>query len=249
MKKHRFFIKEKIGNNDKITITDQTMIHQMKDVLRLRSGDHVILLDENDFGKELHGTINTLSKKEAVILKESFDFAQDKENSQFPKNKITLCSSMIKKDKYEWVLQKGTEIGITEFMPVISQRTEKVNLNIERAEKIIREAAEQSERSDLPKLSSPEDLEDVLQFLQSRETQIIVLNMGAEKLDVSQFGRSSAPELNSFQIAVFIGPEGGWSEKDIDTFKIHDVKFVSLGKNVLRAETASIAITALLLLP
>lgn len=231
MKTHRFFIEQNLENTDDITITNQDVIHQMKDVLRLRAGDPVILLD--GMGNMLHGQIKVLMKKESIISKESL-----KKISKFPKIKIKLCSSMIKKDKYEWVLQKATELGVTEFQPVLSGRTEKPNLNMDRAVKIIREAAEQSERGDLPIISDIENLEDVLQKC---ETKMIALHLEGESFDVSQY-------KDVENICIFIGPEGGWTEKDIELFKGHDVEIVSLGKQVLRAETASIAIAALLLL-
>jgi len=155
MKTHRFFIDQNLENAGDVIITNQETIHQMKDVLRLRTGDPVILLD--GMGNMLQGQIKVLMKKESIISKEKL-----KKVSTSSKIKIKLCSSMIKKDKYEWVLQKATELGVTEFQPILSERTEKPNLNMDRAVKIIREAAEQSERGDLPNISDIESLEEEL---------------------------------------------------------------------------------------
>lgn len=231
MKTHRFFVEENLENDGDITITNHTLIHQMRDVLRLRVGDPVILLDGK--GNMLHGRVKVLMKKSSIISKENM-----KKNLIFSKIKIKLCASLIKKDKFEWILQKATEIGVTEFQPVVSVRTEKQNLNMDRADKIVREAAEQSERLDLPTVSQPKSLEEVLEEC---ETNSIALHMEGEKLNVSQF-------KDGQELCVFVGPEGGWDEKDMDLFKRHNVKIVSLGDQVLRAETASLAATALLLL-
>jgi len=232
MKKHRFFINTKIDNQDEIVVTEENIIHQMKDVLRLRTGDPVILLDGE--GKEYHGLIKILIKKESIISKEII-----KDNVFSPLKKITLASAMIKKDKYEWVLQKGTEIGVSCFTPVITDRTEKVNLNMDRADKIIREASEQSERGSLPIIGVPQDLES---FIKSCNTKIICFTQDANQFDALKY-------KDVGEIAILVGPEGGFSEKDLDIMKKNNVECVSLGNQVLRAETAAILSPALFLLP
>lgn len=234
MKTHRFFVDQNLEEPGDITITDQSVIHKMRDVLRLRKGDPVILLD--GVGNMLHGQVKVLMKKSSIISKEKMKKVPQDFHSDFVS--VKLCSAMIKKDKYEWVLQKCTEIGVSEFQPIISDRTEKLNLNMERADKIVREASEQSERDNLPIVSQPMSLEDVLQ---NCETLKIAFDGSGEKIEVSQL--KSQKEL-----CIFVGPEGGWSEKDIELFKRHDVKIVSLGDRVLRAETASVAVASLLLL-
>lgn len=234
MKTHRFFVDQNLEKPGDITISDQSVIHKMRDVLRLRKGDPVILLD--GMGNMLHGQVKVLMKKSSIISKEKMKkVPQDIHNKSV---RIKLCSAMIKKDKYEWVLQKCTELGVIEFQPIISERTEKINLNMERAEKIIREASEQSERNNLPIVSQPEVLEDVLQ---NCETKKVAFHGSGENINVSQL--KSEKEL-----CIFIGPEGGWGDKDMDLFKRHDVQIISLGQNVLRAETASIAVSSLIIL-
>jgi 16S rRNA (uracil1498-N3)-methyltransferase len=231
MKTQRFFIDPSIKLSGEVTIADRDVIHQIKDVLRLRAGESIIFLDGN--GSEFHGEL-TLVSKDKIIANEK----EMKKVSNNSKIKMNLYFAMIKKDKAEWVLQKCTELGVSEFYPVISERTEKPSLNIERAEKIIKEASEQSERVDLPMLHKIISLEEALSEV---ESNVIVLHTEGTKIDVSQLHASSS-------LSVFIGPEGGWGEKDLALFKKHNVLLVSMGQNILRAETASVAVSSLILL-
>jgi 16S rRNA (uracil1498-N3)-methyltransferase len=114
-------------------------------------------------------------------------------------------------------------------------------MNMERANKIILEAIEQSERADTLILDDPVSLEEAINTC---ETSLpIVLDLNGEKLDVTQFS-----ENKNKKIEVFVGPEGGWGEKDLKLFKEKNCKKIKIGENVLRAETAAVAISSLLLL-
>lgn len=249
MKTHRFFVEQLLEGKDEIRITEQAIIHQMRDVLRLRVGDPVILLDGT--GIEYHGRVKILIKKESIISKEKIKSFSN--NSKISKIKVHLFASLIKKDKFEWVLQKATEIGVSRITPVISSRTEKQKLNMERADKIVREASEQSERLDIPFLDEPVDLYDAIQVAKSvsgknskegdaNKNILIALDMDAPLIDVKKIREDGG------NVFVFIGPEGGWDEKDKRMFQQEKVCFMSLGESVLRAETASVSISSLLLL-
>ncbi len=240
MKTHRFFVEQLLEGKDEIRITEQAIIHQMRDVLRLRVGDPVILLDGT--GIEYHGRVKILIKKESIISKEKIKSFSN--NSKISKIKVHLFASLIKKDKFEWVLQKATEIGVSRITPVISSRTEKQKLNMERADKIVREASEQSERLDIPFLDEPVDLYDAIQVAKrdANKNILIALDMDAPLIDVRKIREDGG------NVFVFIGPEGGWDEKDKRMFEQEKVCFMSLGESVLRAETASVSISSLLLL-
>ncbi|MFT5179887.1 MAG: 16S rRNA (uracil1498-N3)-methyltransferase [Candidatus Paceibacteria bacterium] len=231
MKQHRFLIDQKLSNQDEITITEQAIIHQMRNVLRLRVGDPIIFLDGT--GIEWHGRVKILIKNFSKISKEVMK--KKSKSSKENLKKINLYSAMIKKDKYEWVLQKGTEIGVSRFIPVITKRTEKVNLNIERAQKIVKEAVEQSERVDVPALSEPIDIKTAVAQC---ETDMLVFDKSGELFSVSQY-------KDSKEVNIFTGPEGGFDESEIEMFKEKGAKILSLGDCVLRAETAAIIIPAL----
>lgn len=137
----------------------------------------------------------------------------------------------------EWVLEKGTELGVSVFVPLVSDRSEKKNLNVERAEKILIESSEQSGRTVVPKLR------DVVTF-----DEAIVEDFPCfafhPKGDVFTIEHTQ----NYSPLGIFIGPEGGWSDREIFLFKQNNVRVYSLGEQTLRAETAAVAISSLILL-
>lgn len=231
MKQHRFFVEGILENADEVLLTDRDVIHQMITVLRLSVGDPVVLLDGS--GIEFHGVIKEHIKKNLLIAKEKI-----KKISKTTDVSVHLFASLIKKDKFEWVLQKATELGVTRITPIITDRTEKLSIPMDRADKIVREAAEQCGRADIPFLDEPILLKEALRFC---ETTPIVLHMHAERINVPQLRETK-------NIAVFIGPEGGFSDRDLNQFRNAKAQVVSLGEQVLRAETASVAICSLLLL-
>lgn len=149
--------------------------------------------------------------------------------------KLSLAVSLVKKDNFEWVIQKGTELGVTEFIPLISERSEKKGFNMERAEKIMIEALEQSGRGDMAFIQPPIDL-DI--FLNTEKRKVVAFNTSGIKFS----SRNSKEE-----IVACIGPEGGWSEKEIEMFKSKNVEVIELNTPVLRAETAAIVVATLFL--
>jgi 16S rRNA (uracil1498-N3)-methyltransferase len=231
MKTHRFFIK-KIEEGPEINITDPDVLHQMHHVLRLKKGDPVDIFDGQ--GKHISGRIKEVLKKYSIISAESLKFS-----STGYTHKIHIAPALIKKDKFEWVVQKCTEIGVESFSPIISERTEKMKINEDRLQKIIIEACEQSGKVLIPKLYEPTNIED---FLKQNQKNLFALDFCETLIDVSQ--------IKSLHEATFlIGPEGGWGESDQVLFEKYNVKKISLGNSILRAETASIAIASIVLLP
>lgn len=231
MKLQRFFIEQEIEAGKEVIITDADFVHQIFHVFRKKAGDEIVLLDNSVF--EFLSQITSLNKKEV-----SLKILNKKEVENILKNEVILFASLIKKDKFEWVLEKCTELGVSKFVPVISERSEKKGLNIERARKIIKEASEQSERGFMPEICEPITLDEATKEL---KCEAIVLHLTGESLN--------AEKLKSIgKIGLFIGPEGGWGEKDIAIFEKNNIPFVTLGSQVLRAETASMAVASKLLL-
>ncbi len=155
MRLHRFFVSQsKIGEKE-IRLEDKNLTHQWKSVFRLESGDSVILFSGDGFDYTYE--IKILSKNEAeLILQEKI------ENKNTPVRAVYLFASLVKKDNFEWILEKGTELGVSHFIPVVSERTEKKDLNMERAQKIVIEASEQSGRGSVPAIHKVVSLEDSL---------------------------------------------------------------------------------------
>ena len=231
MKLQRFFVEEKLSLGKEITIKDADFVHQVLKVFRKKSGDQIVLLDNSGF--EFLSTITTLGKKELTVLIEEESEVENK-----PKIEVTLFASLIKKDKFEWVLEKCTELGVSHFVPVVSERSEKKDLNIDRAQKILKEASEQSERGNIPTICEPLYLSEVLHGV---DFPVFAFHLLGEKFNAEKI-------IDVSRVGILVGPEGGWGEKDLEIFKKNNTQLVTLGSQVLRAETASVAVCTKILL-
>lgn len=226
MKLQRFFVRNKAKVGEDLVVADPSLSHQLSRVFRMKAGDRVVLFDGDGF--EYTSTIGALRRDGAV-----FHVVESAPSIALPSVALHLYPALIKKDKLEWVLQKATELGVASFHPIIADRSEKLGFDIERAEKIIKEAAEQSGFGRVPEIFKPEKLE---MAVESAENPII--------LD----GSRSAPKFSKMAktMSVFIGPEGGWSDAEKEYFSARRIPIVSLGEQTLRAETASVAVASLL---
>jgi 16S rRNA (uracil1498-N3)-methyltransferase len=223
MRLKRFFCKETMGTVGTTFISYGDMVNQLKNVFRLTNGDKVLLFDGS--GHDFVATITGYEKDHV-----SFTIEEILNNDVSPKKEIYLFASIVKKDTFEWIVQKATELGVAHIVPILSERSEKKNLNIERLKKIIIEASEQSGRATLPKLHDITTLKDC--SVTHGGIKSVVWHIQAPKF-VSQ-------DLVEVQ-GTYIGPEGGWSEKELEMFKEKNIKICSLGPQVLRAETAVVA--------
>lgn len=220
MRLHRFYINKTI-DNEEVVIGDDRLIHQWRNVFRFNVGGEVILFDGSGF--EYDCLIEKMNNKEAVLR------IVDKRKGVVPEREVVLYQSLIKKDKMEWVVEKATELGVSKIVPIISERSEKKGFNIERAQKIAIEASEQCGRADVPIVEGIQKLESGIQNL---EYNAIVFDKSGSSLNLDS--RFKLPA------SIFIGPEGGWTEREIEKFKESKIKIFTLGKLTLRAETAVI---------
>lgn len=227
MRLHRFYIDGQIGKE--VRIDDKELLHQWLKVFRLKASDRVIVFNGGEH--EYEGYFKVLAKNEAVLVIDKERKVKNSVNTE-----LHLFQSIIKKDNFELVVEKCTEIGVTSFHPLISERSEKKDLNIERLNKIAKEAAEQSGKTVLPKIFNPESLEKVISGF---DGELFVLDFDAPNFSEQKFGA---------KVGILIGPEGGWSENERDLFEHKKIKSISLGSQILRAETAAIALSALILL-
>lgn len=230
MRLHRFFITQPIVREGVNHFSSDSLVHQLSHVFRLHEGDKVIFFDGT--GTDCECEIVSLEKSEVV-----FRVVETHSVKPHSETKVVLALSLIKKDNFEWVIQKGTELGVSKFIPLISERSEKKGLNMERATKILVEAIEQSGRSDVPVIREPQVLAD---FLAEEKRNIFVFHIKGE-----MFKKESAPVTG--EVVLCVGPEGGWSDKEIEMFKAKGARVVSLDTPVLRAETAAVAVSTLFL--
>lgn len=228
-----------IGNFDlaetRIKILDRETIHQIKNVLRLKIGDRVVLGD----GKSKEVLVQVIGIQKDLVEAEPLECHI---NANEPKKETILYCSILKKENFETVVQKATEAGVKEIVPIIVKRTVKLNINEERLEKIIKEAAEQSGRGILPILHKIMSFEEALEHAKQN-----CLNLFFDKSGISITDRHPhelLPLEKKFQfcqhVGIFIGPEGGWHEDELKTAKERNFMIVSLGGTTLRAETAAI---------
>jgi 16S rRNA (uracil1498-N3)-methyltransferase len=252
---HRFFIPTDWFEGDKVTLSG-ALVHQIRDVLRLMPGETIVVLD--DSGWEYEVQLSTVEQEQATGQVQNKVLARTE-----PRAKITLYQSLLKGDKFEWVLQKGTELGIVEFVPIVCDRCVMGNVDevskskLERWRRIILEAAEQSKRARLPRLQLP------LLFAQAceraRRAELALLSWEGERtrslrsmlteynsLPVTAHGKTSAMR-KPFSISIFVGPEGGFTAREVDQARRYGLAPVSLGPRILRAETAALAAVTMIL--
>jgi 16S rRNA (uracil1498-N3)-methyltransferase len=146
-----------------------------------------------------------------------------------PASDIYLCFSLLKKDKNDWVLQKATELGVKHFIPLLTQRTEKTGFDVERAEKIVIEAAEQCGRTDIPRVREHVGVHSLISELKDRVT-----------LYIAEQGSPSVEKNSDAQkpIAILIGPEGGWTDEEEKILISNNYFPLKISETVLRADTA-----------
>jgi len=227
MRLHRFYV-QKVKLDHDFWLQDANLLSQWKKVLRFQPSQEVILFDGLTHDR-LYKIIE-LTPREAHLTHVT-DFER-----KVPAKNIYLFWSLLKKDKNDWVLQKCTELGVSHFVPILAGRSEKTGFNVERAQKILIEAAEQCGRSDIPSVREPMHIEPVLDEYSDR-IELFICEQGADEPDLSALDEAG----------VFIGPEGGWSDKEKKLFKNRQVKHLHLHDFTLRAETAAItAITKLI---
>lgn len=232
MKLHRF-----IGNfdfnNRRLRVGDLNLVSQLKNTLRLVPGDKVILGDGQS--KEALAEIIEYYKNGVEL-----ELLEVKDNQNEPSKEAILYCSILKKENFELVVQKATEIGIKRIVPLITARTVKLNLKTDRLEKIVKEAAEQSGRGMLPVVSEPMIFSEVLNDVRGNAINLFFHPEG------SGFDRKEL--LARQKIGIFIGPEGGWTDEEVSMGRAANCEVVTLGRLTFRAETAAIIASYLALM-
>lgn len=270
---HRFFIPADWFEGDQVTLRG-ALVHQIRDVLRLRPGDTIIVLD--DSGWEYEVQLDAVEQQRVIGQIRNKVLARTE-----PRAKITLYQSLLKGDRFEWVLQKGTELGVVEFVPIVCDRCvigsvdDVSKTKLHRWHRIISEAAEQSRRARLPRLQMPlllaqacerarrADLallfweEEKMRSLRSMLTEydaVPVTVRGKTTSIPAIAGRGAYPSpgrgstgRKPFSISIFVGPEGGFTAREVDQARRYGVAPVSLGPRILRAETAALAAVTMIL--
>jgi len=245
---HRFFIKQVDPSSKEIKFPGD-IAHQIQHVLRLGQNDSVMVMDGE--GKTYQVELTRVDSE--VTTGKIIGVGEMKSGL---KVHLHLYFPLSKKRKVEWILQKGTEVGVHAFHPFISQRSlvQSSEMNEKRKtrwESIIREAAEQSGRSRLPTLHKPESLSSTIEIASASLDKVLAAWVGEGNRtlkDALVDTRHLVKNVESIpSLGLFVGPEGGFSESEIDTLKQAGAETVSLGAHVFRLETAAIVFPALVM--
>lgn len=239
---HRFLLTDfTLSPGGTIALPDR-VAHQIRSVLRLQVGEQVILLDNS--GREYLCSIAESSREEVFVTVEASQ--QGKRDTEL---EVILCQGLLKSARFEWILEKGTELGVTSFAPMTCQRSlagleNAGQQKLQRWQRIIAEATEQCGRSRIPTLLPIREFHQVLDqlptdaalFIPWEEEKAVLLKTALRRLHIEH------PEIQ--KVALLIGPEGGFAQKEIAQAQERRVTSVSLGKRILRAETAALASVA-----
>jgi 16S rRNA (uracil1498-N3)-methyltransferase len=233
--RQRFFVETELYSGRRLVMSREQS-HQITHVVRLGQGDELTLFDGR--GGEWQATIGSLANK--LVEVEVHEFSDSKRQAAV---EIVLFLSLLKAQKIEWVVQKATELGVKRIVPLLTARTERLRLpKLERLRRILIEAAEQCGRVDIPIIDQEAKI----------ETVGVSLSIPASSW-VGAFDDEAQPMAELVlgtevrEIGLFIGPEGGFTQEEIDMLRSRGVRPISLGALVLRAETAAIAGVAMLL--
>jgi 16S rRNA (uracil1498-N3)-methyltransferase len=223
---------------------ESEIAHQIVRVLRLSPGSVVIVLDGSGIERQVRLTVVDRGHVEGEIVSEMLSLGE-------PRHHLSLYVGLTQRAKFEWILQKGTELGVTTFVPVVTSRslvreTAGESRKAERWEGILREAAEQCGRGRIPELQAAVPLTRALvEGKKNHEVCLIAWEKeAAASLDEClPKGSSDRPVT----IAALIGPEGGFSDDEASQAIDQGWRPVSLGQRILRMETAAISLAALIL--
>ncbi len=237
MTEPRFFVPGEAIQGERVTFSPEQS-RQIARVLRLLPGNVVYALDNA-------GHIFTVRLEQVRPRGVWGRIVDVREAGGEPPVHVTLYLALLKGEKMDWALQKGTEVGVSRFVPVLSARTV-VRRSEKKArwERILQEAAEQCGRGHIPTLSDIVPFAEALECVGEYDVVLLAHNgAGIPQLRevVSQIDRQPR------QVAIFVGPEGGFSDTEVDAARAQGAHLVHLGPRVLRAETAAVVLTALVL--
>ena len=230
-KKVRLYFSEKI-QSDLVAHLKKEQSHYLKDVMRLKVGDTFSVFNNQG---EWNASIQDYEKPATKI--KILEKLRDKKNEQ----NVWLAFTPIKQNPLNFMIQKGTELGVQKFIPILSERTTVKDINIERIKKIIVESSEQSNRISLPKINNLENLKNFLDNF-PKNGCLVFCDINCSKSNL--YNILSKKFLGP--ICILIGPEGDFSENERKLIiDLEQSQSISLAKNILRAETAAIAAVTL----
>ena len=236
---HRFFLPQDSFSGSTVVIPPK-LVHQLRNVLRLGPGDRIVALDNGGSEYEVELRRAARGRLEGAVLSRA-------PASGEPGTRITLYQALLKGGKFELVLQKCTEVGVAAFAPIVCERCvvgEPTASRAGRWQKIVIEAAEQSRRGRLPVLRN------VVSFREACEgatgTSLLAWE-GERSAAIRSRLKKAGRGDDGAQVNIFIGPEGGFTVEEVKFAEARGIVPVSLGRRILRAETAGLVAASVVL--
>lgn len=241
----KFFVESNQVNNNRIQIIGEDVNH-IKNVLRLEIGEQIKICDKKT-------STNYISEISEITNKYvNCNILEIAENEAEGNVELHIFQGLPKADKMELIIQKGTELGVSEFIPVSFKRSivklsgKDEDKKIDRWNKIAEVAAKQSGRDRVPKVRNIENIKNVCNEI--NEYDIVLV---AYELEEKNYIKNELLELKnkseSYKIAVIIGPEGGIEQEEVDVMRENGAKVISLGKRILRTETVALQVSSIIM--
>ncbi len=237
---YRYFACEEDFENDTVKITGDDFKH-LKNTLRYKIGDKItVIYKEVEY-------LTFISKLEKQYIK--CKVIEKTNSNNEPKINITLFQGLPKKLKMEKIIQQNVEIGVKRIVPVYTNRTivkiddkNKENKKVERWQKISKESAKQSKRNVIPKVNNIVKFKDAIKELMNGDLEIIVPYEEENNNTIKKIF-----DISKKEYAIFIGPEGGFEQSEIEELKSVGAQVITLGPRILRTETAGVVTSAIIL--
>ena len=226
----RLFVEQVLADGAQLSL-DGPQAHYLARVMRIAPGDGVILCD--NLTGEWAARVIEAGKRDVLLQVET----QLRLREAVPD--FTLCAALLKKDRFDLVLEKACELGVARIQPVLTRRCVADKLNLERATAILTEAAEQCARTALPELRAPVKLDALLKDWDASRALFFADENGGDPA-------AAAFAATPGSAALLTGPEGGFDEAERNAIRaLPAARAITLGPRILRGETAAIAATAL----
>ncbi len=239
---HRFFVPpERIRG--RLVEFDPAQAHQLRDVLRLKPGEAVVIFDNS--GWEFDVVLEGIDREGATGRVERRRLVETE-----PKVKVTIYQALLKGSRFDWLLQKATEVGAVGFVPMVTARCvaeppdPTARGKFERWRRIVVEAAEQSRRGKVPKIHEPINFEEACRSVQ----ELAFIPYEGRGVQPLRAALDEATGLRRpYSVALFVGPEGGFTPEEVELARRRNIVPVSLGPRILRAETAALVALTIVL--
>lgn len=234
---HRFMVDPEQVGEESIRLTGEDLKH-LNQVLRLGPGDVIGVFDGS--GMEYEARLTHVDKHEAVA-----EILSSRLSDTEPRIKVTLFQGLPKGEKMDWIIQKAVELGVYQIIPVITQRSvvqldqKERQKKAERWNRIAKEAAKQCGRACVPQVFAPINLDEMLKLRDTFNAAVLLYENEQKKCLKELMICYTINKIGD--IALFVGPEGGFSSLEVDKCCQSGFDIAGLGRRILRTETAAIS--------